>query len=96
MGLSCGMCDLHCVLEDVSLCCVDSLAVAHRLSSCGTQALLLHGMWDLSSQTRDQTCIPCIARQILNHRPTREVPCVKSIIKLLQYSTIIANRVSCT
>ena len=29
---------------------------------------LLHGMWDL-----DQTCVPCIGRQILNHWATREV-----------------------
>ena len=27
-----------------------------------------------SSQTRDQTCVPCIARQILNSWTTREVP----------------------
>ena len=26
-----------------------------------------------SSQTRDQTCVPCIGRQILNHWTTREV-----------------------
>ena len=32
-------------------------------------------MWDLSSPARDQTRIPCIARQILNHWTTREVPC---------------------
>ena len=25
------------------------------------------GMWNLSSPTRDQTCIPCIGRQNLNH-----------------------------
>ena len=31
-------------------------------------------MWDLTSPTRDQTCVPCIARQILNHWTTREVP----------------------
>ena len=31
-------------------------------------------MWDLSFQTRDQTCIPCIGRQILKHWTTREVP----------------------
>ena len=30
-------------------------------------------MWDLSSPTRDQTCISCIGRQILNHWTTREV-----------------------
>ena len=31
-------------------------------------------MWDLSSLTRDQTCVPWIARNILNHWITREVP----------------------
>ena len=31
-------------------------------------------MWDLSSQTRDETCLPCIGRWILNHWTTREVP----------------------
>ena len=31
-------------------------------------------MWDLSSPTRDQTCVPCIGRQILYHWTTREVP----------------------
>ena len=31
-------------------------------------------MWDLSSPTRDQTCIPCIGRQLLNHWTTGEVP----------------------
>ena len=34
---------------------------------------LLHGTWDLSSLSRDQTRIPCIARWILNHWATREV-----------------------
>ena len=31
-------------------------------------------MWDLGSLTRDQTCVPCIGRQIFNHWTTREVP----------------------
>ena len=31
-------------------------------------------MWDLSSQTRDRTCTPCIERQSLNHWITRKVP----------------------
>ena len=30
-------------------------------------------MWDLSSLTRDQTCVPCVRRQILNQWTTREV-----------------------
>ena len=50
------------------------LVVAPELSSCGTRAKLLRSIWDLSSQTRDQTFIPCIRRQILNHWTTREVP----------------------
>ena len=37
-------------------------------------------MWDLSSLTRDQTYIPCISRQILNHWTTTEVP-VYSVFK---------------
>ena len=45
---------------------------AHRLSSCGTRAPLLCSTWDLSSLTRDRTCVPCIARCILNHSTTRE------------------------
>ena len=31
-------------------------------------------MWDLSSLTRDQTHVSCVAGQILNHWTTREVP----------------------
>ena len=33
-----------------------------------------HVMWDLSSLTRDGTCIPCIERQVLNHWTTRGGP----------------------
>ena len=42
--------------------------------SCGMQAYLLQGMWNLGSLTRDQTGVPCIARQILNLRTIRGVP----------------------
>ena len=45
-----------------------------RLSSCGSRAQLLRGMWDRSSQTRARTRVPCIGRQILNHCATREAP----------------------
>ena len=31
-------------------------------------------MWDLSSPTRDWTCVPCTARQILYHWTSREFP----------------------
>ena len=42
--------------------------------SCGMQAYLHQGMWNLGSLTRDQTGVPCIARRILNLRTIREVP----------------------
>ena len=52
------------------------LAVLGR--SCGLQdpslVLLSSGMWDFSSPPMDQTHVPCIGRQILNHWTTREVP----------------------
>jgi len=51
----------------------DLLAVCWHLSSCGVQAHLPHGMWDLCSPTKDQTCISCIGRQTLNHGTTKEV-----------------------
>ena len=56
-----------------------SAVVALRLlstsfSSCHSQAYLVCGVWDLSSPTRDQTLVPCIANQILNHWTTRKVP----------------------
>ena len=69
---------------------MDSLVLTSGLSSCGVMVLghlgsrvcrfngcgvwVLCSMWDLSSLTRDQTCISCIARWILNHWTTREVP----------------------
>ena len=49
-----------------------------RLSSCGSWAQLLSGMWD-PPQTRARTRVPCIGRQILNHCATREAP--KDILK---------------
>ena len=47
--------------------------------SCGAREVRflcasLGGVWDLSSPTRDQTLVPCIANQILNHWATRKVP----------------------
>ena len=53
--------------------CSSSLAVACGLSGCGVWAQLPRRMWDLSSPTRDWTCVPCVARQILNYWATREV-----------------------
>ena len=46
-----------------------------RLSNCGSRAQLLRHVG--SSQTRARTRVPCIGRQTLSHRATREaqVPC---------------------
>jgi len=54
-----------------SVVCASRVCV---LSSCSAWASLSHSMWDLSSPVRDQTHIPCIGRQILNHWTTKEVP----------------------
>ena len=57
---------------------VASLAAEHRLqtrrlSSCGAQASLLHGIWDPPRPGLEPVS-PCISRQILNHCATREAP----------------------
>ena len=64
----------HGTLQDLPLELMDSLVVAHGLSSYGGWAQLLSSMRDLTFPTRDQTCIPCIARWMLNHWMTREDP----------------------
>ena len=51
--------------------CVGSVAAVHRLSWDP------HGMWDLSSPTRDQTHVPYTGRQILNPWTTRGFPIVR-------------------
>ena len=40
---------------------------------CDAQAWLPLNLWNLSSPTRDQTHIPCVARWVLNHWTSREV-----------------------
>ena len=40
----------------------------------GRQASLSHGMWDLSSPTRDGTWVSCIGRWILIHGTTGDIP----------------------
>ena len=52
------------LLQSASYGCMASVVVVHRLS-CPRHAK--------SFQTRDQTYIPCIGRQILNHWTTKEV-----------------------
>ena len=58
--------------------CARSLLSEGFFSSCGAWALGNTGLvapWHVaSSQTRDQTRVPCMGRWILNHWTTREVP----------------------
>ena len=61
---------------DLLLWHTDPRVKARRLSTCSAWAQLLSGTWDLTSPIRDRTQVSCIARQILNHWTTREVPVV--------------------
>ena len=61
-GLNSGTWDLHGVMQNL-------FVVVLEFSSCGTLA----GIWDLSSLTRDQARMPCIAKQVLNLSSTRDV-----------------------
>ena len=71
LGLNCHMWDLPSIIQDLSLQRTDSQlwhagTGAHGFRSCDLWASLLRGVWDLSSPTKNQTCVPCIDRQILN------------------------------
>ena len=60
--------------------------------ACGLQsawAQMPCSMWDLSSLTRDQTCVLCIGRWILNHWTTREVPLFTLLI--VTFNTQVLN-----
>ena len=84
--LCCITWDLCCGAQPLWLRCMQSLFVACSLPSCGAglqstwasvvavYRLRCFMAWDLSSPTRDLTCIPCIARWILNYWTTREIP----------------------
>ena len=76
----------HCTVW-ASLCggfsCCRALALGHMgFSSCGAWAQLPHGIWDPSSQIRDETHFPCIVRPTPNHWITREVPRYSQIFRL--------------
>ena len=51
-----------------------SVVVAPGLSSCGEQGLVTLKHEGSSHGTRDQTSVPCIEGQILNHRTTKDAP----------------------
>ena len=56
-----------------------SWALESRLSSCGTQAYLLRGMWDLPGPGLEPI-VPCFGRWILNHCATREAQHLLSFV----------------
>ena len=96
--LCCGAQASHC--GGFSCCGAQALGVrasvvaARRLSSCGTRAQLPHRHVG-SSRTRDQTHVPCIGRQILNHCATREVPTITSEQEnSLHYETINIHKIN--
>ena len=62
-----------------------SPTAAHGLSSCRARPQWLQFSWDPSSPTSDQIHIPRIARRILNHRTTEEVPSIE-FLNLNYYS----------
>ena len=82
-GLSSRLAHCHCACSSSPVRPVDlspfppspSVVAAHRVSHC-----LVWGI--LSCLTKDRTCVPHIARQILNHGNIREVPC--QLVKLIK------------
>ena len=70
MGFSCSLRALRCGVW--ALWVESSASRAGLISYC--MGLVGYSMQNLNSPTRDQTCVPCIGKQILNHRTTREVP----------------------
>ena len=78
---------------------VASLVAEHRLqtrrlSSCGSWAQLLRGMWDLPRPgSRARTRVPCIGRQILNHCATREALNLFFIEVQLIYNVVLISAV---
>ena len=51
----------------------------------------LHGIWERSPPTRDQSHAPCIGRQSLNHWTSREVPLSSLSLCLLFFSHSILS-----
>ena len=85
--LSCSTQDLSCGLEALCSSVWAPLWLwwmgsrVHGLSSCGAWGLAAPGTGDLSSPTEDQTCVPSMGRQILNHWTTREAHWISFLLK---------------
>ena len=67
-ALHCGVPAFHCG----GFSCHEAQALEYRLRRCGACQLVAAQHVDYS-QTGDQTCVPCIVRQILFHCTTWEV-----------------------
>ena len=69
-GLSCGMWGLCCIMQHLSLWHMDSLVVAHQLSSCGTWHMgcpTVHGI--LVSQPGTEPSSPALYGGFLDSGP---------------------------
>ena len=99
-GLSCNTWDPSLPHRDSSCGMQISVVAACGLSSFGTEALectgsvVAPGYVGSCSPTRDQTCVPFIARWILNHWTTSEVP-VPDLTGKCFYLFITENDVCC-
>ena len=51
-----------------------TVSTACGFRSFGPPAQLSHAMWDLSSPTRDRTCVPCLEDRFLTTRPSGKSP----------------------
>ena len=66
----------------------DSVVVLHGVAQ---EAWLPRSLQNISSRTRDRTCIPCIGRWILNPWAVREVPIFISFASFF----LLANSIIC-
>ena len=65
--------------------------LAHTLRSRSIWAQLSCGTWDLSSPTRDWACMPCIARQVLNHWAWGSLVCCNKWMHKELNTTLLVN-----
>ena len=77
----------------LGLCCGirACLVLVNTGLSCGPRAYLPHSLWEISYPTRDQTQVPCVGSQILNHWTTREVLHIAILNKFYRDDPILRN-----
>ena len=72
---------LSCVMRDLSWW--HSGSEAHRLSKLWWAGLIVLQRMGSQPPTRDRTCVPWIARQIVNHWVAREGPCFQFLVIMI-------------